>query len=269
MSAPVPRLALATLLIVAVAPLAGADSLLVDGQPTSSICCLDGASSDPQGAFVLGGSFVFDGPTGTLLSTVGAYMQRTGDGGPAGSTVPGSGTPFGFEVLDDRVLRSCSGESSNSLCSFVFSTAPAAASKDASGFPGTDFLPAQTTSWTLVTAPLDTPVSLVSGNRYWILVSTFFIPSQGSYLLGGRAGTGQLIASFDPALTTYFDAENLARLGADLDPGIDLAIYASAAAPVPEPATLTLAAFGVAGLFWRVSRQAGSARPDRRRNAVL
>jgi hypothetical protein len=244
------RLILTTIIAAAAAPVARADTVLVDNVPTDSICCLDGASSDPRGAFVLGGSFLFDGPPGTLLRTVGAYMQRTGDGSPAGAAVPGRATPFGFSVMDDETLRSCAGQLPDALCSFVFTTPPAAESKDASRFAGADFLPSETTSWTLVTATLDTPVPLVNGSRYWILVSTYFLPSQGSYRIGERSGSGQLIASFDPALSTYFDAANLVRLGADLDPLVDLAIYASAAEPLPEPASLVLVAFGAGALLW-------------------
>jgi hypothetical protein len=260
------RLFLSFVIVAAVAPPAGADSILVDKLPTDALCCLDGTSSDPRGAFVLGGSFVFDGASGTLLRTVGAYMQRMGDGNPDDAPLPGTGTPFGFDVLDDRTLRACVDQSIDALCSFSFTSPALAQSNDASHFQGTDFLPHQSSAWTLVTAPLDRPVPLVAGSKYWILVSTFFLPSQGAYLLGDRPGTGQLAASFDPALATFYDAANLVKLGADFNPAMDLAIYASGAEPLPEPATLTLVMIGAAAIFCRrpirIDPSAGPARGD-------
>ena len=243
-------MAAVTLVALGLARFAAADAILVNDVPTASVCCLDGSSPSSIGPFAIAGNFVFEGPTGTLLRTVGAYLQRNGEGNPdAGTLSPGTGTPFGFEVLDDQTVRSCLPPPDDDVCSFVFKTSPSAATGDASHFPGDDYLPSRTLSLTLVTATLDVPVPLVSGNRYWILLSTFFLPSQGAYWIGGRSGTGTFAASFDPNLTEFFGAADLANLGTDIDPMFDLAIYASGTEPplqpVPEPATIALFAVGM------------------------
>ncbi len=235
----------------AVARLAGADTIIVDKTPTGAVCCLDGFSSSPRGPFVVAGSFVFDGPSGTLLRTVGAYLQRNGDGNPDGSPTPGQGTPFGFEVLEDKTSRSCLPAPDDDVCTFVFDSGPLSETKDASLFQGSDYLPTTALSLSLVTASLDVPIPLVNGNRYWIEISTFFLPSQGSYQVGDLAGTGSLAASFDPGLATLYTASDLATLGFEVDPRLDLAIYASGSEPVPEPATLALFAGGLLVLALR------------------
>src|SRR5580765_5833053 len=72
------RIAAAALVVLNVVRPAIADSIIVNRIPTDAcLSCLDGF---PDGPFVLAGSFVFDGLSGTLLRTVGAYMQRAGDG---------------------------------------------------------------------------------------------------------------------------------------------------------------------------------------------
>jgi hypothetical protein len=223
----------AALVALSIARLASADAIIVDRLPTGDpICCLDGFSSEPDVPFIVAGSFIFAGPSGTLLRTVGLYLQRYGtslDGTPS----PGSGTPLRFEVLgDDMNLPDV--------------TAMPPVTGDASSFAGVDYLPSQTTSLSLVTALLDIPVPLLNGSRYWIAASTLPFSSSGAYLFGVGAGTGAFAASFDPTGTTFFNASDLG-----IDPMTDLAIYAAGTEPVPEPATLALLGAGMLALAAR------------------
>jgi hypothetical protein len=222
------RIAAAALVAFHLAKPAIADSIIVNTIPTDAcLFCLDGF---PEGPFALAGSFVFNGLNGTLLRTVGAYMQRAGDG-----PRPGTGTPFRFEVLADDKNRP---DAASVLSPPV---AP-----DAGALPGDDYLPSGRLTLSLVTALLDVPVPLQNGARYWIAATTLPFSSNGSYQVGIRPGTGAFALSFDPTGMHFFNAEDVG-----LDPLTDLAIYASGTAPIPEPATFALLCSGMLGLAFR------------------
>jgi len=235
------RIVASVLVALSLAKLAVADAIIVDKMPTDAVCCLDGF---PNGPFVIAGSFVFGGPTGTLMRIVGVYMQRNGDGiNPDGSPSPGTGTAFRFEVFDDNMNH------------LVFASTPdPPGTGDLSDFPGADFLPSETLSLSLVTALLDVPVPLTNGSRYWIAASTLPFSTHGSYQVGVLDGTGAFALSTDPSAMTFLSASDVG-----LDPLTDLAIYASGTMPgepVPEPATLTLLGTAILALTsQRVARR--------------
>src|SRR3954451_3721906 len=87
-----------SVMVLSLAHSASADTILVDKIPTDTVV-LEGYSPTPTGAFAFAGSFIFGGVSGTLMTVVGAYMQREGNG-PA----PGVGTPFAFQVFQDEII---------------------------------------------------------------------------------------------------------------------------------------------------------------------
>jgi PEP-CTERM motif len=220
--------------------LATADTIIVDRSAADDAIALDGFSSPsvapfPPETYIVGGSFRFAGVTGTLMRTVGAYMQRYGNGS----------TPFNFLVFGDDMGRIAP--------AFFPPQTPYVKT-----ISGPDYLTDGRLSLTLVTARLDTPVSLTSGNRYWIAASTLPFSGPGTYLVGlQRGGTGVATSSdlggrrfdYDPALS-----------------GFDLDIYASGTDPIPEPATITLVGVGL--LVWMAARNStGVERRPRRSKA--
>jgi|SRR5579862_1310105 len=213
-------------LLFGAAPGARADTILVDRQPDQSdnATLLDGFTGAAGETYTVGGSFVFTGVTGTLLRTVGVYLQRYGNGV----------TPFSFLVFGGN-----SGLISSSPLPLT-SGQPAAFPPQTSQIndvPGPDFDPAQPLSLSLVSGQLDRPVSLINGSQYWIAATTLPFAGPGSYVLGlTQNASGSVAASPDLTGSTF-----------DYLSGYDLDIYA-AGDPVPEPATAALLSAGLLAL---------------------
>jgi len=210
------------LLLLSISRDARADTILVDRKPdgADNATLLDGFTGAHGESFTVGGSFVFTGASGTFLRTVGVYMQRYGNGV----------TPFSFLVFGSA------GGMINPAALPLTSGLPAAFPPQTdmlSQVPGPDFDPHLPLSLSLVSAPLDRPVSLVSGDRYWITATTLPFSGPGSYLLGL---TSHPLGTF--ALSDDLTGSTFNYLG-----GYDLDIYAAGDA-VPEPATLGLVAMG-------------------------
>jgi hypothetical protein len=234
-----PSFLVCILLTLVVARTAQADSILIDRQPDSldNAAQLDGFTGAPGETFTVAGNFVFSGATGTLLRTVGMYMQSYGDGS----------TPFSFLVFG----------SSNGTISpdpLPLSSGSAALFPPQTGaiptVPGPDFDPDNPLSLSLVSAPLDRPVSLVNGLQYWIAATTLPFAGPGSYLIGLTGNpSGTIALSSDLTGTTF-----------SYLPGFDLDIYAAGDIPVPEPATFGLVAAGAALLVLERRRRMHAAR---------
>jgi PEP-CTERM motif-containing protein len=203
---------------------ASADVILIDRQPDGSdqATKLDGFTGAGGEFFTIGGSFVFTGATGTFLRTVGVYMQRYGNGV----------TPFSFQVFGDA------GGMINPAALPLPSGMPAAfppQTDQLTNVPGPDFDPNLPLSLSLISAPLDRPVSLVSGDRYWITATTLPFSGPGSYLLGLTSNP----------LGTFAASDDLTGSAFSYVGGYDLDIYAAADDAVPEPATFGLVATGL------------------------
>jgi PEP-CTERM motif len=210
--------------LLAVCSAANGETIIVNKQPDLGPYWhpLDGT---PNGTYVYADSFVYSGPTGMSMTTVGAYMLNQG-GGP--------GTPFQFEVLAD------SGNSPNPNAVLA----------------STGFAQDGNTSLALFTNTLTSPLSLVTGTEYWIALSTVGQPSQGSYRMGGHTqnsggynDNGTFWYSNDPAGQS-FD-------GRALTP--EMAIYAEGVmSSVPEPSAFVLASIGGIGMLIAVRRRSRS-----------
>jgi len=176
------------------------------------------------GTYVYTNSFVYSGPTGVLMDTVGVYLRNITNN---------AGSAFRFEVYADN------------------SGAP-----DPTNVLGvTAYQQVSNTTLALVTDSLLNPIPLVNGATYWIAASAVGQADQGDYQVGGfSGGGGSFWYSNDPTGLT-FDGRNLQP---------QMAIFASgspAAAAVPEPTSLALfggAALAAGYLGWRRRKAAAA-----------
>jgi hypothetical protein len=205
------RIVLAVVLLASLAPAA----VIVDKSPDL------GAYWQPlsgDGTYVYSNSFVFSGVSGTLVDTLGVYMQFNGGSAPA----------FRFELL---------GDNSNS--------------PDPGTVLGvTGYQTYTGSSLQLITDTLLFPYALTNGTRYWVAASTVGQSGTGDYQVGGHTqnsiynDNGTFWYSNNPAGTVY-DGQRLTP---------EMAIYASGGgAAIPEPASIALIAggLGLLGFFRR------------------
>lgn len=161
--------------------------------------------------YVYTNSFVYTGPSGGLLDTVGVYLLNQGDG---------PGTMFRYQVYADN------------------GNAP-----DPTHVLGvSNLMQDGNTSLHLKTASILTPFALTTGTRYWIAASTVGQTDDGGYQVGGH--TQNSIYHDNGTFWYSNDPTGMSFVGQAQTP--EMAIYAHVSA-VPEPSTVVLVGLGLTG----------------------
>lgn len=220
--------------ILAISSSASAAIVIVDKTPDVGPYWLPLAGGPPGGTYVYANSFIFGGTTGTLMETVGVWLQNIGapdPNDPFGPAIPAPGSLFRYEIYADN------------------SNTPTGALLES-----TAYMQAANTTLQLVTGLLGNAVSLTNGTRYWIAASTVGQANQGRYQVGGHTNNS---GPYDnPSDSFWFtNYSNGSFIDNPQDPGVggpltpEMAIYAEGREPnpsqgVPEPGSLAIWGLG-------------------------